>query len=90
MFQDGLCYAELGTVVGASGADYSILLAAYGPVPGFLYAWVCVLLLNPAGLATQSLTSAKYLLSPIFVSDACGPAPDVIVKLLATAILCMF
>ncbi len=45
-----LCFAELGTVVPRSGAEYAYLFEAFakqnkfwGPLPAFLLSWVFVL-----------------------------------------------
>src|SRR5262249_56447875 len=34
-----LCYAELATAYPTTGGDYTYLTRAYGPAPGFLFAW---------------------------------------------------
>lgn len=34
-----LCYAELATAYPTAGGDYTFLTRAYGPGPGFLFAW---------------------------------------------------
>lgn len=50
-----LCFAELGTVVPRSGAEYAYLIEAFaktdkfwGPLPSFVCAWVYVSQLNAA------------------------------------------
>uniref|UniRef100_A0A1B6FK86 b(0,+)-type amino acid transporter 1 n=1 Tax=Cuerna arida TaxID=1464854 RepID=A0A1B6FK86_9HEMI len=67
-----LAFAELGTVVPQSGAEYSYFRAAFsplhkffGPLPSFLYVWVVVLILRPAEVAIIVLTFAEYIYSPI-------------------------
>uniref|UniRef100_A0A1B6EGJ5 b(0,+)-type amino acid transporter 1 n=2 Tax=Clastoptera arizonana TaxID=38151 RepID=A0A1B6EGJ5_9HEMI len=67
-----LAFAELGTVVPKSGAEYSYFGAAYsplhkffGPLPSFLYIWVVVLILRPAEVAIIVLTFAEYVYVPI-------------------------
>jgi len=66
-----LCFAELGTVVPRSGADYAYLLEAFsktdrfwGPLPSFVCAWVYVLVLRPAEIAVIILTFSEYCIQP--------------------------
>ena len=75
-----LCYAELGTCILTSGADYGYILQAYGDLPAFLFLWVCLVVLVPTGNAITALTFANYVLQPL-VGD-CGP-PQAAVTLLA-------
>jgi len=72
-----LTFAELGTVVPRSGAEYAYLMDAYGPLhkfwgnlPAFIQAWVYVIVLRPAEVAVITLTFAEYLCKPIL--DAFG------------------
>lgn len=67
-----LAFAELGTVVPQSGAEYSYFRAAFsplhkffGPLPSFLYVWVVVLVLRPAEVAIIVLTFAEYVYEPL-------------------------
>lgn len=55
-----LSYAELGTLIPSSGAEYAYLLVGLGPLPAFLFSWVCVLVIKPSLLAIVCLTFAKY------------------------------
>ena len=52
-----LCYAELGTVIKLSGADYTYLDKAYGALVSFQYSWVSNILVRPG---------ASFLLPPSF------------------------
>ena len=83
------CYAELGTVIKESGADYSYLHAAFGPVVSYTFSWVNNILIKPAGVATVLLTCAQYVLVPLF-DDGCGQVPGYIAKTLAIAVLSEF
>ncbi|XP_076449300.1 Y+L amino acid transporter 2-like [Babylonia areolata] len=75
-----ICYAELGTCILTSGADYGYILQAYGDLPAFLFLWVCLIVLIPTGNAITALTFASYVLQPVFPD--CG-APETAVTLLA-------
>lgn len=55
-----------------SGGDYAYINAAFGPLPGFLYLWVALLILVPAGNAITALTFAQYLLKPFY--PVCEPS----------------
>ncbi|XP_061162532.1 b(0,+)-type amino acid transporter 1-like isoform X2 [Saccostrea echinata] len=86
-----LSYAELGTLITKSGAEYAYLHEAFGPfhktlgpVPAFLFAWTSVLILKPALFGVVSMSFALYTTEPFF---ECGP-PDVLVKIVA--IVCLF
>ena len=79
-----LCYAELGTMLRKSGAEYAYIKCAFGSLPAFLLAWTSVLVIKPAIGAILSLIFAEYLLKPFF--------PDCTVPLVAmklVACLCL-
>lgn len=67
-----LTFAELGTVVPRSGAEYTYFIDSYGPlhkfwgnVPAFLCSWIFVVVPRPAELAVITLTFAEYFCAPI-------------------------
>ncbi|GAB0089843.1 b(0,+)-type amino acid transporter 1 [Sergentomyia squamirostris] len=66
-----LCFAELGTVVPRSGAEYAYLLESFGrlhkfwgPLPAFICAWIYVVVLRPAEIAVIVLTFSEYSIQP--------------------------
>ncbi|XP_060564444.1 b(0,+)-type amino acid transporter 1-like isoform X3 [Ruditapes philippinarum] len=87
-----LSYAELGTMITKSGAEYAYLQEAFsplhrilGPIPSFLFAWTSVLILKPALFGVTSMSFAVYVVEPFW--GPCG-STDLIVKLVA--VLCLF
>lgn len=72
-----LVFAELGSVVPKSGAEYVFFLEAYGslhafwgPLLGFVFVWISVLILQPSGCAVICLTFAEYTCQA--TSQYCG------------------
>lgn len=66
-----LCFAELGTLVSRSGADYVYILEGmgglhkfWGPLPAFIYSWTVVLFLRPLAVAVVILTFGEYCVNP--------------------------
>lgn len=64
-------FAELGTLVPKSGAEYTYFLEAFGklhpywgPLPSFLCGWIHIFLLQPGGMAVVCLTFAEYACQP--------------------------
>lgn len=66
-----LSYAELGTVVTKSGGEFSFYQSAFadthkfwGPLPSFIYSWVCIMYTRPAEVAIIILTFTEYFVRP--------------------------
>ncbi|XP_072314163.1 b(0,+)-type amino acid transporter 1 isoform X2 [Eucyclogobius newberryi] len=76
----GLCYAELGTVIPESGADYIYMLRTTGRVTAFLFVFSFVNVMRPASATGIALSAAEYVVSP-FYSD--GAPPELLVKCVA-------
>ncbi|KAL7648919.1 UNVERIFIED_CONTAM: hypothetical protein RMT77_000854 [Armadillidium vulgare] len=80
-----LCYAELGTMIPKSGGDYAYISEAFGPLLGFLYLWVALIIIMPTGNTVIALTFAYYILKPLF--PHCENPPDTAVKLVAALVI---
>lgn len=74
------CYAELGTAIVRSGADYAYIFEAFGPFLAFLRLWVECMIVRPCSQAIVALTFSYYVVEPLFPD--CDQ-PDVAVRLLA-------
>ena len=83
----GLCYAELGTSIPKSGAEYAYLMEAFGPLPAYLFSWTSVLITSPASRSVMAITFAQYIVKPVFPD--CEPPQDVL-KVVASVLLGKF
>ena len=65
-----LTYAEMGAMFPRSGGVYHFLREAWGPLPGFLYGWTCLLVIMTGGIAAIAVGFGEYLgaLLPLFSS----------------------
>lgn len=83
-----LVYAELAVRRPEVGGQYAYLRDAFGPVPGFLYGWALLLVIQSGGMAAVAITFARYALElvPLPASEA---AVAVGVLALLTAINCV-
>src|SRR5438046_8973977 len=57
-----LCFAELGALLPEAGGEYVYLRAAFGDIPGFLYACSCYVL-GCATIAASGAAAALVLLA---------------------------
>ena len=66
-----LSYAELGAMFPRAGGLYHFLREAWGPLPGFLYGWTCLLVIMTGGIAAIAVGFGDYLgaLVPFFSSE---------------------
>lgn len=65
-----LSYAEMGAMFPRAGGLYHFLGEAWGPLPGFLYGWTCLLVIMTGGIAAIAVGFGEYLgvLLPVFSS----------------------
>ena len=81
------CFAELGTMIVKSGADYAYIYEAFGPFLAFLRLWVESIIVRPCTTAIVALTFAYYVIEPLF-PDCDQPASSV--RLLAAICISKF
>lgn len=79
------CFAELGTEIVRSGADYAYIYEAFGPFLAFLRLWVEAIVVRPCTTAVVALTFAYYIIEPLYPDC---PQPDIAVQLLAALCIC--
>lgn len=80
------CYAELGTMITKSGADYTYIMECFGPFIAFLRLWIECMIVRPCNTAIIALAFSFYTLRPFYPD--CDP-PGVPVRLLAVVCICM-
>ncbi len=81
------CYAELGTAIVRSGADYAYMFEAFGPFLAFLRLWVEAMIVRPCSQAVVALTFAFYVIEPLFPD--CDQ-PQIAVRFLAAICICKY
>ncbi|XP_029585758.1 b(0,+)-type amino acid transporter 1 isoform X2 [Salmo trutta] len=77
-----LCYAELGTVISESGAEYIYILRIFGQVIAFMFVFSFVVVMRPASATGIALSFAEYAVAPFY--HDCTP-PELVVKCVAAA-----
>jgi basic amino acid/polyamine antiporter, APA family len=60
-FAGAITYAELGAMKPQAGGEYIYIRDAYGPLPGFLYAWTWFAIAKPASIATLTVGFVRIL-----------------------------
>lgn len=76
----GLSYAELGTVIPESGAEYIYMLRTAGKVVAFTFVTSFIIVMRPASGTGIALSFAEYVVAPFY--DGCTP-PQLLVKSVA-------
>lgn len=79
------CYAELGTSIKRSGADYAYIFEAFGPFLAFLRLWVECMIVRPCSQAIVAMTFSYYIIEPLFPDCE---QPDSAIRLLAAICIC--
>jgi len=83
-----LCYAEIGTTIPASGADYSYIKEIFSPFLGFLALWMNIIFVAPCATAAMSLSFAEYVLLPISPAFCHNSFPaTLLVRFIAMAVV---
>ena len=82
------CYAELGTLIHESGADYAYIMQSMGKFVAFLRLWVECVVVRPVTSTLIALAFSNYIVYPLF--DNCpSDNPDSAIRLLSVVCLCM-
>lgn len=81
------CYAELGTMIKKSGADYAYIMETFGPFMAFIRLWIECMIVRPCSQAIVALTFSVYVLKPFFPD--CQP-PDDAARILAFCCICKY
>jgi len=81
------CYAELGTMIRKTGADYAYIMITFGPFLAFIRLWVECIIVRPCSQAILALAFAVFILKSIYLES---DPPYVSVILLATCCICKF
>ncbi len=65
----GFIYAELGSRLPLVGGQYVYLTRAWGPLPGFLYGFALLFVINTGGIAAVASVFASYVSSTFLPLD---------------------
>ncbi|XP_022917948.1 large neutral amino acids transporter small subunit 1 [Onthophagus taurus] len=80
------CYAELGTMIRKSGADYAYIMVTFGPFLAFIRLWIECMIVRPCSQAIVALTFSVYVMKPFFPD--CQPPEDA-ARMLAVCCICV-
>ncbi|XP_067470166.1 b(0,+)-type amino acid transporter 1 isoform X3 [Thunnus thynnus] len=76
----GLCYAELGTVIPESGAEFIYILRTVGKGVAFMFVFSFIIVMRPASATGIALSFAEYVVAPFY--NGCTP-PQLVLKCIA-------
>lgn len=79
------CFVELGTIFRKSGGEFTFLDEVYGPMVGYVRAWIMFFMGGPVWSSLQCIVIASYVTTPFF--GPCTEAPYPAVRLLS---ICVF
>ncbi|KAI8926060.1 amino acid permease-domain-containing protein [Entophlyctis helioformis] len=85
----GLCYAELGTMMPASGGEHPYLLRAFGELPAFLFSWTGITATRPGSLAIITVICAEYVMRLVYFEHPASAVPPWQVKAVAATIIAL-
>merc|ERR1712141_570415 len=71
-----LAYAELGTMIPSSGAEYAYFMEAFGPFPAYMFSWASTIIIKPSQLAIICLSFAEYVVEAF--TYECSPSADLL------------
>jgi len=71
-----LAYAELGTMIPSSGAEYAYFMEAFGPFPAYMFSWVSTMIIKPSQLAIICMSFATYAVEAF--AYECEPSPFIV------------
>jgi len=88
-----LCYAELGTMIPASGGEHPYLALAYGKMVSFLFSWTAILVQKPGSLSIICVVFADYLCRILYndeeISNFTSKLMAVLCLIILTIINCL-
>ncbi|HSE26928.1 MAG TPA: amino acid permease [Gemmatimonadales bacterium] len=84
-----LVYAELGARRPEAGGNYVYIRDALGGLPGFLFAWTWVFVVNAGAIAAVAVTFTHYLVAALGTSAGAGAPVAIGAIVLLTIISCV-
>jgi basic amino acid/polyamine antiporter, APA family len=74
-FVGALCYAELATTYPRDGGDYNYLTRAYGPLPGYLFGWAQLAVVQTGSIGMMAYIFASYMVAYTEITQYWSLAP---------------
>jgi len=79
-----MSYTELACMYQLAGGEYAYYKMVLGDLPAFLFAWMMLVLMDPAFFALLALTTSTYIFDPLF--QGCQ-GPDIPMRVIAIGIV---